>query len=817
MHYFADIILPLGLEKPYTYALEEVDYNRLSLGYRVAVSFGKSKIYTGIIIRLHQVAPQTYDAKFIEMVLDDSPTVTPEQLHFWNWLSEYYHCRMGDILRASLPSTLLLESETLVVKKDLPEGVQESVLSDDEFLVYEALDNKALSISDISKILNRKNVLGLLQRLFIKEYIDIHQKLTEKYIPKKIRYIRVASKFTESDELKNLFKLLKNAPKQKEVMLSIFEGNPTGESWKNALNLIKQTGITSTVFRTLIKKGYLEETYLQEDRIFYTFDKSDKEDLLSPAQQIAFDSIKEELINKDVVLFQGITGSGKTEVYMEFIAEVLSKGDQVLYLLPEISLTPQMVKRLQERFGKRVAVYHSKFSIHERTEVWKNILSNNEKARVVVGARSSLFLPFNKLRLIIVDEEHEVSFKQFDPSPRYHARDSSIVLASFHNAKVILGSATPSIETSFNCFTGKYGLVKLNERFGGVALPEIVTVDLKEAYRKKQMKGVFSQTLLEEIFNTLEANKQVILFQNRRGYAPIHECIDCGHMPQCNQCDVTLTYHQYSEKLKCHYCGYKVPKPTQCHACGMTNLATKGVGTQQIQEQIEKLFPEVKVGRMDWDSTRGKWDFDKLINSFTAQETKILVGTQMVVKGLDFKHVRLVGVLNADHLLNFPDFRAHERTYQMLSQVAGRAGRKGERGKVIIQTYQPKHPIIQQVIENDYEGLLKNQLRERKQYLYPPYYRLIRIVIKHKDLETVKISSNWIFNVLSQSYSGEILGPIFPSIARLRNYYQMQLLIKAENGISRKVVKQLISKTLKSFDTIAKFKSVRINVDVDPY
>ena len=817
MHYFADIILPLGLDKPFTYALEEVDYNRLTPGYRVAVSFGKFKIYTGIVIRLHQVAPQNYDAKFIEMVLDDIPTVTKEQLQFWNWLSKYYHSRMGDILRTAIPTTLLLESETLVIKKSLPKGIQEPVLSDDEFLVYDALDTKALSINDISKILNRKNVLGLLQEMFLKEYVDIHQKLTEKYIPKKVRYIRVASKFIESDELNNLFELLKNAPKQKEVMLSVFEGNPTGESWKNALHLINQTGSNSTVLRTLITKGYLEESHLQEDRVLYTFDKTDKEYLLSPAQKIALDVIKEELVTKEVVLFQGITGSGKTEVYMELIAEILAKGDQVLYLLPEISLTPQMVQRLQERFGKRVAVYHSKFSIHERTEVWQNILSNNENARVVVGARSSLFLPFKNLRLIIVDEEHEVSFKQFDPSPRYHARDSSIVLASFHNAKVILGSATPSIETSFNSTTGKYGWVKLNERYGGVALPEIGTVDLKEAYRKKQMKGVFSQNLLEEISNTLKDGKQIILFQNRRGYAPVHECIDCGNMPQCNQCDVTLTYHQYSEKLKCHYCGYHVPKPTQCHACGMTNLATKGVGTQQIQEQVEQFFPGVKVGRMDWDSTRGKWDFDKLINSFIAQETKILVGTQMVVKGLDFKHVRLVGVLNADHLLNFPDFRAHERTYQMLSQVAGRAGRKSERGKVIIQTYQPKHPIIKQVKENDYEGMLKDQLRERKQYRYPPYYRLIRIVIKHKDLETVKLASKWIFNVLNQSYSGQILGPIFPNIARLRNYYQMQLLIKVENDTSRKVIKQLISQTLKSFDAIGKFKSTRINVDVDPY
>ena len=387
------------------------------------------------------------------------------------------------------------------------------------------------------------------------------------------------------------------------------------------------------------------------------------------------------------------TGSGKTEVYIELINRALERGQQVLYLLPEISLTPQMVQRLQKRFGKEVTVYHSKFSIHERSEVWNNTLKNNTNAKIIVGTRSALFLPFNDLGLIVVDEEHELSYKQFDPSPRYNARDSAVVLAGIHLAKVLLGSATPAVESSFNHMIGKYGWVKLRERYGQVALPEIITVDLKSAYKKKQLKGGFSKILVQEIEQTLAMGKQIILFQNQRGYAPVLECLDCGHMPQCHQCDVTLTYHQYSDQLKCHYCGYYIAVPKKCHACGFTNLSSKGMGTQQIEEQVAELFPKVKVARMDWDTTRGKWAFDKLIHSFASQEIKILVGTQMIIKGLDFQNVHLVGVLNADHLLNFPDFRAHERTFQMLSQVAGRAGRKDIRGKVLIQTYQPQHAL----------------------------------------------------------------------------------------------------------------------------
>ncbi|MEK9603472.1 MAG: primosomal protein N' [Flavobacteriaceae bacterium] len=816
MHYFADVLLPLALGKPFTYAVTPEDYTTLKPGFRVAVSFGKSKIYTAVVVKLHDKPPQRYTPKYIELILEDSPSVTPKQLELWNWLSEYYKSKLGDILRAALPSTFLLESETIVVKKEIPNELKKE-LNDDAFLIYEALEVKALSIKEITDILGKKNVLGLLQDLFSKEVVDIHQKLNEKYKPKQVRYVRLSSLHSKGDGLENIFESLKNAPKQKQLLMGVFDQNPKGNEWVKTKDLLHKTGVGSHVLGALISKGVIEEQFVREDRLLYNFEKSDRPRILSDEQKKALGEIKATFEEKSVVLFQGVTGSGKTEVYIELIAEALHLGRQILYLLPEISLTPQMVLRLQERFGSEVTVYHSKFSVHERTEVWNNILNNNTKAKIIVGTRSALFLPFHDLGLLIVDEEHELSYKQFDPSPRYHARDSAIILAGIHQAKVLLGSATPAIESSFNRMSNKYGWVKLSQRFGEVALPEIVTVDLKIAHKKKQVQGGFSQTLIQEMKQTLNLGKQIILFQNQRGYAPVMECLDCGHMPQCHQCDVTLTYHQYTDQLKCHYCGYQIAVPVKCHACGLSNISTKGMGTQQIQEQVAALFPDVKVARMDWDTTRGKWDFDNLINSFASQEVKILVGTQMIVKGLDFENVHLVGVLNADHLLNFPDFRAHERTYQMLSQVAGRAGRKQMRGKVLIQTYQPHHPIIQQVIEGDYEQMLKDQLKERKQYHYPPYTRLIRILVNHSDIETVKKASQWIVNVLLQSQYAEVLGPVFPTIARVRNRYRMHILVKIGNEQSRIRVKKVIERTLERFESISSFRSCKVNLDVDPY
>ena len=815
MLYYADVILPLALDRPYTYAVEKQDFLFLKPGFRVAVSFGKSKVYTGVVIKLHNFQPQRYTPKFIEFILEDSPSISKRQLELWQWISEYYHCKLGEVMRAAFPATFLLESETVIVKKEFEDD--KSKITDEEYLVYEALEYKSLTINEIIEIIGRKNVLGLIHNMFTKGYIDLHQKIAEKYKPKKIRFARLLNHLSSKEPLKKLFNSLKNSPKQKQLLMGVFDNNPSGSEWKKVPDLLRKTSVKSNVLKAMISKGILEEAYFREDRLLYDFDKKDTSISLSKNQKNSLLNIESAFENKDIVLFQGVTGSGKTEVYMELIFKAIERGDQVLYMLPEISLTPQMVFRLQSRFGKNVTVYHSKFSIHERTEVWNNVLNNSSKARVVVGTRSAIFLPFYQLGLIIIDEEHELSYKQFDPAPRYHARDSAIILSQIYGAKILMGSATPSIESSFNLMKAKFGGVQLNERYGNIELPEIVTIDLKLSYKKKEMNGAFSKTLIDAIETTLANDKQVILFQNQRGYAPVMECLDCGHTPQCSQCDVTLTYHQPSNQLKCHYCGFTIAAPIQCHGCGGIHLQTKGVGTQQIQEQVESFFPGVKTARMDWDTTRGKWAFDKLINAFVEGDIKILVGTQMVVKGLDFQNVHLVGVLNADHLLNFPDFRAHERTYQMLSQVSGRAGRKNIRGKVLMQTYQPQHPIIQQVIRSDYEGMLDQQLKERIEYHYPPYYRLIRMVIKHRDVEKVRIASKWIFNVLNQSYKGEILGPVFPPIARLRNRYHMQILIKIGKDQSRNELKKLIQSTIKSFESVSQFRSCKITVNVDPY
>ena len=715
MLYYADVILPLALDRPYTYAVEKQDFLFLKPGFRVAVSFGKSKVYTGVVIKLHNLQPQRYTPKFIEFILEDSPSISKRQLELWQWISEYYHCKLGEVMRAAFPATFLLESETGIVKKEFEDD--KSTITDEEYLVYEALEYKSLTINEIIEIIGRKSVLGLIHNMFTKGYIDLHQKIAEKYKPKKIRFARLLNHLSSKESLKTLFNSLKNSPKQKQLLMGVFDNNPSGSEWKKVPDLLRKTSVKSNVLKAMISKGILEEAYFREDRLLYDFDKKDTSISLSKNQKNSLLNIESAFENKDIVLFQGVTGSGKTEVYMELIFKAIERGDQVLYMLPEISLTPQMVFRLQSRFGKNVTVYHSKFSIHERTEVWNNVLNNSSKARVVVGTRSAIFLPFYQLGLIIIDEEHELSYKQFDPAPRYHARDSAIILSQIYGAKILMGSATPSIESSFNLMKAKFGGVQLNERYGNIELPEIVTIDLKLSYKKKEMNGAFSRTLIDAIETTLANDKQVILFQNQRGYAPVMECLDCGHTPQCSQCDVTLTYHQPSNQLKCHYCGFTIAAPIQCHGCGGIHLQTKGLGTQQIQEQVESFFPGVKTARMDWDTTRGKWAFDKLINAFVEGDIKILVGTQMVVKGLDFQNVHLVGVLNADHLLNFPDFRAHERTYQMLSQVSGRAGRKNIRGKVLIQTYQPQHPIIQQVIRSDYEGMLNQQLKERIEFI----------------------------------------------------------------------------------------------------
>ena len=815
MHFFIDVLLPLPLPKPFTYWVTEEEYNFLTPGFRVGVPFGKSKMYTGIVYAKHQVAPQTYEPKTIEVILDDRPIVTNEQIRLWEWMSAYYLCSMGSVLRAALPSALLLTSETLIRKNNEVE-VKEDHLSDDEYLIYEALDKKTLTVDEIRKIVERKHIFPLIQSLLEKDLIQSYQELKEKFKPKRVRYVQIVEAYRADQKLEQLFEVLNKAPKQSALLLGIYSIEPRLEQWTKASLLLKQTGSTSAALKTLLDKGYVSESFFEEDRIPYVPSTFKSEIKLSLKQKEAFDSLEKQFKNQDVVLLEGVTSSGKTEVYFDLMEQVLAKNKQVLYLLPEISLTSQMIHRLQDRFGSKVVVYHSKFSIHERVEVWNNIIKKQEKAQIVLGARSSVFLPFRDLGLIIVDEEHESSFKQFDPAPRYHARDTAIVLGKTQGAKVLLGSATPSIETRFNVERKKYGYAQLKARFGGILMPRIECIDLKEAHRKKEMTGFFSKELITAIKSVLENNKQVILFQNRRGYAPVMECFTCGHIPQCTNCDVTLTYHKYNQQLRCHYCGYHIAKPISCSACGSNSLNVKGMGTQQIEEQVNELFPEYQVARMDWDSTRGKRSFDNIIDSFTQGKVQILVGTQMLTKGLDFKNVALVGVLNADPLLNFPEFRAHERSFQMLSQVAGRSGRFKEQGQVLIQSYTPEHPVLLQVINNDYEKLFSTQLRERKEYQYPPFFRLIRITLKSKDYYQVDQASQWLVNALNLSLQGSVLGPVDPTIARVRNLYHKQLLIKFLDNASRNKVKEIVVSSLKSFEAIGAYRSIRVSIDVDP-
>ena len=815
MLFFIDVLLPLPLPKPFTYWVTEEEYNFLTPGFRVGVPFGKSKMYTGIVYAKHQVAPQTYEPKTIEVILDDHPVVTNEQIRLWEWMSAYYLCSMGSVLRAALPSALLLTSETLIRKNNEVE-VKEDHLSDDEYLIYEALDKKTLTVDEIKKIVERKQIFPLIQSLLVKDLIQSYQELKEKFKPKRVRYVQIVEAYRADQKLEQLFEVLNKAPKQSALLLGIYSIEPRLEQWTKASLLLKQTGSTSAALKTLLDKGYVSESFFEEDRIPYVPSTFKSEIKLSLKQKEAFDSLEKQFKNQDVVLLEGVTSSGKTEVYFDLMEQVLAKNKQVLYLLPEISLTSQMIHRLQDRFGSKVVVYHSKFSIHERVEVWNNIIKKQEKAQIILGARSSVLLPFRDLGLIIVDEEHESSFKQFDPAPRYHARDTAIVLGKTQGAKVLLGSATPSIETRFNVERKKYGYAQLKARFGGILMPRIECIDLKEAHRKKEMTGFFSKELITAIKSVLENNKQVILFQNRRGYAPVMECFTCGHIPQCTNCDVTLTYHQYNQQLRCHYCGYHIAKPISCSACGSNSLNVKGMGTQQIEEQVNELFPEYQVARMDWDSTRGKRSFDNIIDSFTQGEVQILVGTQMLTKGLDFKNVALVGVLNADPLLNFPEFRAHERSFQMLSQVAGRSGRFKEQGQVLIQSYTPEHPVLLQVINNDYEKLFSTQLRERKEYQYPPFFRLIRITLKSKDYYQVDQASQWLVNALNLSLQGSVLGPVDPPIARVRNLYHKQLLIKFLDNASRNKVKEIVVSSLKSFEAIGAYRSIRVSIDVDP-
>ena len=816
MHYFIEVIIPLSLSKTFTYKVSEAEFAFIKKGMRIAVPFGKNKIYTALVIDIHQLKPNLYEAKEIHQILDEKPIVNEFQINHWFWISSYYMCNIGDVYRGALPSALLLESETIISRQSTT-FVNEKELSDDEFLIYEALQSQSsLTIQNIIDILNKKTVLPVIQKLISKKIISLQEEIHEVYKPKLVKYVRLHEDYLSEKKLTELLDSLKS-DKRKNLVLQYFQLQGQEKKPISVKQLTETAQSSTTILKVLVEKQIFEEYFIQEDRINFDKNKVENKLVLSDAQQQAFTEIENSFEDKEVTLLHGVTSSGKTEIYVKLIENCLSKGKQVLYLLPEIALTTQLVSRLTKYFGNKVAVFHSKYSNNERVEVWQNVLQNSEVAQIVIGARSALFLPFNNLGLVIVDEEHEATFKQQDPAPRYHARDAAIVLANAHNAKVLLGSATPSIETFYNASSGKYGLVSLNERFGKVQMPKIELVDLKDSYFRKKMKGHFSMTLIEHITEAFACGEQVILFQNRRGFSPVLECLTCGHVPQCPQCDVSLTYHKFKNQLRCHYCSYNIAKPTNCHVCSSIDLETKGFGTEQIELELAELFPTKNIMRMDQDTTRGKYSFEKIIDGFKNREIDVLVGTQMLAKGLDFDNVSLVGIMNADTMMYHPDFRAFERSYQMMTQVSGRAGRSEKRGKVIIQTYNPLHNIIQQVTNNDYDTMYKEQLYERKIYYYPPFYRLIKLTLKHRDFEKLKAGSMWLYQVLQQNLSTPVLGPEEPVISRIRNEYIRIIMVKIEGEKGLQNTKKTIQKVLNSFDLVSQYRTIKVTVNVDFY
>ncbi|MEO6547022.1 MAG: primosomal protein N' [Ferruginibacter sp.] len=808
---YAAVILPLAVPKVYTYSVPEVFIAKIKPGCRVEVVLGKSKRYAGIVKSISTVAP-FYDTKDILNILDDEPLLYNQQLQLWQWMSEYYMCSEGEVMAAALPAHFKLSSETILLFNE-EYGDDFSDLDNDEYVVAEALlIKKQLNLSEVQQVLDITHVYPVIKKLIDKKVCIVWEALSERYKSKMENFILLNPTYDNEKELAELLNNWTKAPKQMELLLAYLHLAKT-EPEVTQSALLKKSGATAAQLKGLSDRNILYIEKRVVGRMKAVPKAMELNFMLSDAQQKAFQEVKESFTNKNVCLLHGITSSGKTQLYIKLIEEYYRSGKQVLYLLPEIALTAQMIRRLQLHFGGNIAIYHSKFNNNERVELWNNIKSG--ETRIILGARSALFLPFKDLGLIVVDEEHDSSFKQQDPAPRYNARDAAVFYASLFKAKVLLGSATPSIETYFNAQKGKYGLVELNERFGGIHLPAIEIIDTRKVVQKG--KVMLSPQLKEAIQQTVENGRQVILFQNRRGYAPYLICGTCGYLPQCKNCDVTLTLHKYSNKLHCHYCGTTYPKLVECPACGSVNWMEKNFGTEKIEEMIEAEFPKLKVARMDVDSIRGKSSHDSLIKLFEQQRIDVLVGTQMVVKGLDFEKVSLVGILDADGLLSFADFRVNERAFQLMEQVSGRAGRKDEQGKVLIQATQVNHPILNFVQQHDYKKMYAFEILNRQEFFYPPFSRVIEITLKHKVKEVVDEIAHKLALALQKDLHNHVVGPAAPVVARVRNWYLMELFVKLPLDVKAiQNYKQVIRNHFNLLLAEKQFKSVLMIADVDP-
>ena len=820
---YIDVILPLPLPKLYTYGSGKHTAAELHQGSRVTVQFGKKKLYTALVYKVHNSPPESYETKDILSVLDDDPLVTPLQITFWQWLADYYMCTVGEVFKAALPSGLKLESETRIFPVNDEELSGQTFTEQEELVIRVLKTQPFMNIRDIADAAGKTDVLSLIRDMLDKNLIKAEETLKENYRPKMAAYVRLAFDATDDKRLHSIFDSLEKAPKQLELLMSYISLSHilTKGQIKEVIkgDLLKKSNVSASVLNELIKKNILEIHDKEIGRLQFDISGQNSPNELNEAQKNALAEIRLEFEKKEVVLLHGVTSSGKTEIYIHLIDEQIRQGKQVLYLLPEIALTAQIINRLKMVFGDKIGIYHSKFPDSERVEIWKNILGKGPasgKYQVILGVRSSVFLPFSNLGLIIVDEEHENTYKQFDPAPRYNARDAAVVLAGLHHAKVLMGTATPSLESYYNAKTGKYGLVTISERYREMKLPEIRVVDVREARRKKRMQSHFTPQLLENIETALNNKEQVILFQNRRGFSPYLECETCGWVPHCKHCDVSLTYHKQHNQLICHYCGYTINNPHACEACGSASLQTRGFGTEKIEDEIALFFPDAAVARMDLDSTRTRKSYEKIIHEFETGKINILIGTQMVSKGLDFNHVRVVGILNADNMLNFPDFRAYERSYQLMAQVSGRAGRKYEQGKVIIQTSDPGNPIIKNVTENNYEEMYSGQLAERKEFSYPPFVRLMQVTVKHKKQTVVEQAAEALSRELRITLGKRVIGPEYPLVNRIQNWYLKSILLKLEKEKSILAFREHILNAILKVKSTDKFRSVQIVIDVDP-
>lgn len=819
---YAEVLLPLPLTGFFTYKVPDMMAEAIRPGCRVVVPFGRTKFYTGIVAGLTPRRPEGFETKEISQLLDSEPIVRHPQMKFWEWIADYYLCSPGEVFRAAVPAGLKLESETVVeVNPDFEEDPGDR-LSERDLLVMNAVRRvpKKATLAAVARETGFRNTSAIVSRLVERDALMVSENLVERYKTRKIEMVEMAIERGDSAALHAAFDSVKGAPKQEKALLTLIElsgfmrqGSDLCEVTR--ADLLDRSGVTSPIIIALENKGIVRRRKKEVSRFAQVSKATMPMPELTDSQREARDAIIKLWGEKDITLLHGVTSSGKTEVYISLIDRMLRSGRQVLYLVPEIALTTQLTTRLQRVFGPKVIIYHSRFSDSERVELWRRLLTTHEPL-VVLGARSALFMPFASLGLIIVDEEHESSFKQQDPAPRYNARDAAMVLAGMHGAKTLLGSATPAVDTYYKALTGRFGLVSLTERYGGSELPRVEIVDMAKARKKREVSGAFSLQLRRLISDAASADRQTILFLNRRGFAPMARCKMCGYVPKCENCDVSLTYHHGIDRLVCHYCGTPYDLPRVCPACREPGLEIIGYGTERIEEEISASFPDIPVARLDRDTTRNKDDYERIIDEFSAGKDKMLVGTQMVTKGLDFGRVSVVGVINADATINQPDFRSAERAFNMLEQVAGRAGRRGDDGVVAIQTYTPSHPLFGFLVSHDYVGFYNHEIEERRLYNYPPFTRIINIYLKHREQGRLHVLAGAYGRRLRELFGNRVFGPEEPHVARIKQMHIMRIMIKIETEASMKKVKHILRETYLEMDAARALNGAQVYYDVDP-